>query len=413
LKKLFLVLLSFFILTGSQAQITGLEILGKRKKITVPFKYKQGFILIDINFASVLPLTFLFDTGAEHTLLFKKELSDILGIPYSRRVRVLGADLTKELYAQIARNVSLEIPNGIPVNRDILVLEENVYKLDQVSGVQIDGILGCSYFKDLVVEIDYRRQLITLIKPDNFKPPKKNFITFDLEISRSKPYIKTEVELLDSSVHNVKLLIDTGAAIPFLLHTNTSPSLRMPDRVISGNLGLGLGGVIQGYLGKVRSLKMKRLAFNNLLTSFQDLDLELFGDSSIVRNGLLGNKILDRFKVTLDLYRSKGYFSPIKKSFAKDFEYDKSGLVIIAVGHNLNEYFVKDVIKNSPAEEAGIHRGDQIKCIGIFSSKWFTLERILKKLRGKTGKGIKLTIIREGQKLKRTIVLRDLFEIGK
>ena len=296
LKKIFIVFLTLLFITSSGAQITGLELLGNKKKLNVPFSYGQGFILIDIIFSNVLPLTFLFDTGAEHTLLFKKDLSDILGIQYSRRVRVLGADLSKELYAQIARNIPIKIPNCHTISRDILILEEDIYKLDQIAGVQIDGILGSSFFNELVVQIDYRRQLLTLIKPQHFTPPRKNFVEYDIEILRAKPYLEAVVQLLDSTRHKVKLLIDTGAAIPFLLHTNTSPSLSMPEKIIDGNLGMGLGGIIQGYLGKVACLEMKNFEFKNLLTSFQDLDLELFHDSTIIRNGLLGNKILDRFK---------------------------------------------------------------------------------------------------------------------
>jgi hypothetical protein len=44
-----------------------------------------------------------------------------------------------------------------------------------------------------------------------------------------------------------------------------------------------------------------------------------------VRNGLIGNMLLERFEVFIDFHKAKLYLKA-KKNYNKDFEYDKSGM---------------------------------------------------------------------------------------
>ena len=82
------VVLLLIILPSPQlkAQVLGLELLDGKKEIEIDFSYEQGFILLDLKFSNTLPLKFILDTGAEHVILFKKEISDIF------RFRIRKAD---------------------------------------------------------------------------------------------------------------------------------------------------------------------------------------------------------------------------------------------------------------------------------------------------------------------------------
>jgi hypothetical protein len=92
--------------------------------------------------------------------------------------------------------------------------------------------------------------------------------------------------------------MDTGASIALLLYTDTHPQLKVPEKVIRSVLGRGLGGVIYGYLGRVRKLDFFGNSFNDVLTSYQELPI--IEDSTYMneRNGIIGNQLLDRFKLT-------------------------------------------------------------------------------------------------------------------
>ena len=393
------------------SQPIGTDILDGKTKIEIPFKYNLGFILVDVKIDKTLPLKFIFDTGAEHTIMFQKLMADLIDMNYTDKIKILGSDISGDVHALIARNIFLGLKNGKTVQRDILVLEEEIAKLREAIGEEIGGILGTSAFKGMVVRINYQKNKIILTHPLRFEPPKKNkgYESFDLEVVRNKAYLKTPILLQNGEKYTSTLLVDTGAAIPLLIHTNTDSSLVIPDVVIDGRLGFGLGGPIKGFLGKIRQLQLGPYQFDFPLTSFQDIDLETFKQSDLIRNGILGNKLLSRFDVIIDFFHKKLYLKPRKK-YNIDFKYDLSGLEIIAVGREFNEFVVKRVVKDSPAAEVDIRQGDRIKKIGIFGAHHYTLERIVNKLESKPGKKIKLKIERDGQILSKKFKLRDLFE---
>ena len=87
---------------------------------------------------------------------------------------------------------------------------------------------------------------------------------------------------------------------------------------------------------------------------------------------------------------------------------DRSGLFIIATGTNLDEYVVKDVIKGSAAEDAGILPGDIIHRFNGLTIRIFTLSDLNSRLSSSRKKKIKMVLIRDGVKMKKTIYLRDV-----
>ncbi len=396
-------------LTPISAQPIGTDLLGEKDQIEIPFDYTQGFILVDIEIDKTLPLKFIFDTGAEHTIMFHKIMADLINMDYSKKIKILGSDISNDVHALIARNIYIDLKKGETVTRDILVLEDEISKLRETIGEEISGILGTSMFKGMVLAIDYRKKKITITHPDKFVAPdkKKGFTEYDLTVIHNKAYLKTPVHLQNGNVYNSTLLLDTGAAIPLLIHTNTDSSLVLPDFVIDGRLGYGLGGPIKGFLGKVKRLNLSPYKFDFVLTSFQDIDLVAYEDALIVRNGILGNKLLSRFHVIIDFFSKKLYLKSHKK-YNDDFKYDLSGLEIVALGKDFKTFEVKFVLPNSPTSEVDIRPGDKIIKIGWLKSKHYTLEKLVKKLESRPGKRIKLKIDRNGEILTKKFCLRDL-----
>ena len=153
----------------SSSQSFGKEMLGKERQITLPFNFLSGFIVVDLVYDKTFPLRFVFDTGAEHTILFKKIYADLLGTKYDQRIKIYGADLTKNMTALIARERFIQLENTKAVKKDIVVMEQNLVDLEEVTGVKIVGILGGEYFRGLVIEIDYKKQKITILEVKQIK----------------------------------------------------------------------------------------------------------------------------------------------------------------------------------------------------------------------------------------------------
>ncbi|MBL0027495.1 MAG: PDZ domain-containing protein [Saprospiraceae bacterium] len=378
--------------------------------ITVPFAYSNGFIIIDVIFQKVLPLKFILDTGAENTILLKREYSDFLKVPYHKKIVLYGSDMSEEVTAYVCNGTYLQFFNTRSVRHNILVLEKDFVHLEEYVGSKVDGIIGAEFFKGMIIKIDFRKDELTLIDPRKFsKSSTKTYIPFDIEIINSKPYLNCVTEVKNGLEVKTKLLLDTGAALTALFHHNTDTLLNASGSIVKGSLGKGLGGDIEGFSGRIHRLNLGELYFNNLISSFQDLDSSLIKPEKVTRNGIIGTLLLERFDVIIDFATPKLYLRP-KKNYNKAFEFDRSGLTVFAFGPGLNKYYVKYVTDNSPAAEADIRPGDIIHKIGCWSYRWYSLRQVNHVLSGKIGKKVKIQIKRGEEKLKKEFILRDLFK---
>ena len=407
----FLATMYLFMLTMNlSAQTTGgynpIDLLQGRKKVSIPFQYINNFIILEVRMYGMIPVHLIFDTGAEHVILFKREYTDLLHVEYDKRIPILGSDLSRKIHALITRNALLEINGLAPGTADLLVLEEDYFDLEELVGYPIDGLLGGGFFRNLIINIDYRNQRLTLHNPNTFEKP-DGFISLPIRIKTNKPYVDAETTLQDGSVVTVDLLVDTGAGVPLLLHNNSNAALHLPSHVIKGKLGMGLGGYIEGYIGRISKLSVGEVQFPGVLTSFQDIDTEWLVDKDRFRNGILGNQLLSRFCVYFDYIHSQMMMRPYKKR-QEPFTMDRSGLIIFAYGVAFDQFIVRDVIPGSPAEEAGIMPDDVLSKIQGLPSHFYNLNTLNSILQKKPGKKIRLIVLRDQKYMKKTFYLRDL-----
>ena len=391
----------------SFGQWSDIALNGRKGHYEIPFTYQNNFIVIDLVFNGVFPLKFIFDTGAEHTILAKKEITDLLDVDYQRTFRIFGADLQTELTAYLASGISLQIEDVTAINRSILVLDEDYFKFQEFTGLNIHGLLGADFFRRFVVQIDYRKERIILIDPKKFSPPRKKYKEIDIAITRNKPYIETITETSPDTSIELRLLIDTGASLSLMLFTSSHPDLNVPENVIRSRIGIGLGGSIEGYLGRVHKFNFGEYQLGEVIANFQDV-LPLM-DTTLMknRNGLIGNGILERFDIYIDYIKGRLYLSPNKR-YNKKFKYDLSGITFIAGGEYFNEFTVQRVIENSPADLAGVKPGDKILKVNFWSTSLLNFSAIVKKFKKKPGKNINLILLRDGERVKVSFQLKEL-----
>ncbi len=406
--KIILGIIFIFTLSGkllAQSVISNID--KPSKEIEMPFERHGNYIILKVEFKNTLPLRFLFDTGAEHTILAKKEIAQMLNVQYDRSIDILGSDLHTPIKAYIARHVALDIM-GLQTKRDILVLDEDIFQFDKFVGLNIHGILGAEIFRNHIVKIDYRRQVLTVIAPEAFEPKMvKGYEKFDIDIYKSKPYLRTQIKVASDTVVNLKLLLDTGAGIPLLLYAHSTLGLSPPARTLASNIGSGLGGTLFGSIGRINNLNFGSIDIKQPLSYFQELDK--LGDTALIvgRSGILGNEILSRFTVIIDFPKAKLYLKK-EKSFKESYIFDRSGIAIIAAGKDLDRYFVNSVLPNSPASEAGLQENDEIMKIGWFPADFYSLPTVNSIFQSKVGKTIRLTVKRGNSRLIFKVKLREL-----
>jgi hypothetical protein len=402
-------LLSFAFLVSSSQLVAqpGYEILKDVKKIEIPFEYKQNLILVNVVFDRTFPLKFIFDTGAENTILAKRSITDLLGVPYEREFKVLGSDMKTMLTAYLVRGIHLKIGDMVAPNQSMLVLDEDYFNFEEMLGFQVHGILGADNFRGLIVKIDYEKQVITLTKSEATKEKYKGYQMLPIVVEKNKPYLKTIVKTQSDTLVNVKLLLDTGAMLSLLLNTDSHPGLKAPANSVSGNIGTGLGGFLFGHLGRVSLLSLGELQCSEVITNFQDLEVGM--DTALMqgRNGVIGNGVLSRFDVVIDYPHERLYLLP-NKHYQEEFNFDKSGLAVIASDPMLNKFVVHSVIAGSPADLAGVQAGDVIRWINYSPASMLSLERITQIFQRKEGKEIRLAVNRNGIKYKFRFKLKKL-----
>jgi len=394
------------LLSPLRGQLYPGDFLEGKKKVVIPFEYKHHFIVIPVRFQGILPLNFIYDTGSEYTILFKRLYTDILGMSYQKRIPILGADQGEELNALICRNVHLQISSLPEASQDILVLEQDLFNLEQLTGTPIDGIIGTNFFRNFIVEIDYRRRRMVIRDPKTFEPP-DGYSEIEVHFKNNKPYTMAPASIFRDTMLEMELLFDTGAGLPLLLHNNTHPGLELPEKTITGRIGMGLGGMMRGYIGKIHQLRLGEYSFDGLVTSFQDLEDPLVLNETKSRNGLVGNQLLSKFTMIIDFPRNRLYVKP-NRSFRKKIRFDRSGLTLFAVGPDLKQYLVQDVVEGSPADRAGILPGDRIIRFGAWPVSWSTLDKMTFKLQARVGKRIRMEVLRGGKSLKKVFYLEDL-----
>jgi hypothetical protein len=396
------------VVRGISAQ-AGFELPTSLRQVDIPFEYTNNFIIVTMLVNDALPLRFIFDTGAEHTILSKREVGDFLKIRYEREFKITGSDLKTELTAYLARQIKFEIPGKIIAPKeDILVLKEDYFRFEEYAGVNVHGILAGNAFSKFIFKINYQRKVITLYDRKHFKAKDlQGFQPFPIEILRNKIYLNTKLQVLRDSVATVKLLIDTGAGLPLLLFINTHPLLHPSANAIPTNIGMGLGGYLEGYTGRTYALELDSLSQYNVISYFQSTDSTQNVEYLNSRNGLIGNSLLNRYQVLIDYADSKIWLKPIK-NFRKAFVYDRSGLSFIASGSSLNEFTVQNVLPNSPAWNIDIRRGDELLKLGAIPASFLTLDDIQKVFQRKPGKTIKITLRRDGKRIKKRLILKDL-----
>jgi hypothetical protein len=380
--------------------------------VELPFEYENHFIIVQLVLNDILPLRFIFDTGAENTVLMDRTISDLIAVNYQRKVTIYGSDLRTKLTAHVAAGITFEFNDQLRIaNQTMLVLEEDYFRFDIFAGIQIHGILGADLLRRFVVKIDYQRRKITLQDPSRFRPPRSDtYKKIPVDFARHKPYLTLPGDLFDYQEQQLKLLMDTGASLSLLLYTNRQDSLaNLPDNLIPANIGMGLGGQLDGFVGRTARVQLGDYTLQNVITNFQDVSPLLEVDSTFLndRHGIVGNKILERFTLVIDYIREDIYLRSNRR-FSERFVYDRSGLGLAAGGNNFVRYIVINLIPNSPAAESGIFIGDEIKRINGMPTFMLDMEDIIRRLQRRPGKKIKLVIDRKGTKIKRQFRLRDL-----
>ncbi len=383
----------------------GYHIDNNSRRTSFDFKLVNNLILVPVTINDTLDLQFLLDTGVRSTLLID-EVGLFTRHEDARPVQIAGVGEQRHINAFVMDGLKISLPGITGTNQTMVVLQEDFLKLSTHLGVEVHGIIGYDFFNSFVVQINYSRHRIVVFNQGRFKQ-KRRHIDLPINVEFGRPYLSAKIIQDDLEEIDAKLLIDSGASHGILLEVDSDARLKLPDSVIQTIIGWGLGGELSGFLGRIKSIEIGTFEFEDILASFTEgySDPRLF--ESLGRRGSIGGEILSRFTTTYDFANELIYLRKNTK-FNRKFEFNLSGIDLVAEGKNYKTFRVLNVIDGSPASEADVLQGDIIlRANGQYAAQ-LSLGDLNSMMRLRPGRRIDLVIYREGEILNFRFRLRRL-----
>lgn len=421
---IFLLLVSNFIFSQEDTNW-----YSNKDKIKIPFDFSNNLIILDIQINKVI-LKVILDTGTEKNILFSFPNNDSIELYNPIKTKISGVGTGKAVDAIISSNNKLKIKEYEDNDFEVLILDANNMSFISKLGKEVNGIIGYSFFKNHLIEIDYDKKKIIIHKTRKYLHKKKfkKFSKLKIDLINNKPYIETNSTFSNQN-STLKLLLDTGLSDGLWIFKNDS--LKIPTQFLNDYLGFGLAGEIHGKRARIDKFQFSNFKFEEVLVAYPD-SLS-FNNINLVfgRNGSIGGEILKRFHLFIDYKESFLYMK--KSSFYTNlFHYNMSGIEVQHSGIepikeeirlnsasaevNLMEFLksnselrynykftlkpifvISNIRKNSPAAIIGLLPDDKIITINNKKAYNLTITKINDLFQSEDGKKIKMEVERDGK----------------
>ncbi len=379
----------------------------ERKSVSMHFKFINNLTIVPLIINDSDTLFFILDTGLNTAILSELSLSDSLALDYTRKVKLNGLGKGDPIDALHSVGNRFRMDGIVGNNQNIYVLLQNIFNLSSLLGTRVHGLLGYDLFKNFIIEVNYSRKIITFYNPAlyTYKNSKRS-TTFDIEMQNTKPFINAIIEQEDGSRIPVKLLVDMGASHALWLDPKTDDRIRIPEKTIHTYLGTGLNGQIHGSIGRINKLILGPYELEEPIVAYPDSLSTGLATRLDKRNGSIGSDVLRRFDVIIDYPNKKLTLTP-NHIFDKPFEMNMSGMEIESTIPGLPYYQITFIRKNSPADRAGLRRGDEVVSINDKSAFNLDINTIYDIFESRPGRKIKMTVRRNGERFRTIFYLED------
>ena len=352
----------FAVSTGAQQQFIT-EYRLDREAVEIPFEYSDHQIMVRVQVNDKKNLRFLFDSGAT-SLVLNKELG-ITGTHLADTQFHEAEGVTKA--EAIALGDLTLGEKGTQINvHNVAALLADLSQMSKLLGKHIDGIIGVNVMIGYIVEINYQKKVLQFYNARTFSvAPRRpdNEKTFLIDLHPANLIAPVSVMLTTGQLHakyDYDFLIDTGFG-GFASIANTSAQeagLLKNDtpRIVSTAFTL----TRQYSTSKIRA---DYLRFGSLDLTGRTVQIDFRNNDAYGQFGILGNRMLQNFRVTLDFAHRKLWLERViapEKEEPDDSDHPSLGIAIRGTGFS---FVVESVKPNSPAQRGGVRPGDVILSI--------------------------------------------------
>ncbi|WP_159584893.1 aspartyl protease family protein [Marinoscillum sp. 108] len=365
---------------------------------SIPFELFGDHMLIKVSVDNSEPLDFIFDTGSGLTVID----SDVAeGLKLSgKKIKMNEATTTVELI----KHNEIEI-DGFPMEKNIKVYATDLDHLEISLGRDIDGIVGYDLMHHHTIRINYENKTMDIY--EHGKGPKSgDAVPFVL--NTSIPTISGKVVLNNKEPHTGTFFIMSGAGTTLDFN---SPYAQKYD--VIHKTGKHYSYVVKGiteeetlhYEGHVLSLSFGNQVIKDLPIGISQANHGIQASPEV--SGIIGNKILSMYNITIDVPSKMLYFEK-NANFGQKLSVNCSG-IDLQLTPDKKRVLIHQVFEDSPASDAGIKLNDELITINDKSVAEFDLPDI-KDLLKKEGETVNLVIKQDGQEKSVSLTLRSLID---
>jgi hypothetical protein len=349
------------------------------------------------------PFSFVLDTGAGGISAVDQSVADSLGMQSTRLGAGGGAGedtvtfTSTEPAAFSVEGLSFgtQAALGLPLHR-----------IDAQWGKRKDGLFGGDLLSALVTRIDYEKKTVTFhdARSYEYRGPGERI---PMQVVQNFLFVEGQVFLYGSDKPiDALFLVDTGVRMTVFnspYSAEHSLPAQSPTR-LQGVTGCGIGGVSKGFVGRVRSIGLGSIVFENPAVTFSTDSAGALADTNFA--GIIGADFLERFTAVFDYSRSSMFLEK-NRAFGAPFEWDMSGIRFALNGKRFEAPVVFWVFDGSPAAEAGVKVGDIVTAIDGRPAASFTMES-LRTYMQREGAVVRLDLERGAEKKSVDLRLRKL-----
>ena len=385
---------------GGPTPVTWLATPGTAK---LPFDYRARHVWLKASVNGGPPEDFLFDTGASVTVI-DSGWAATHGLKTSGRMQAAGAGAAGG--ASFATLGSLRIAStakdGVELKDvKVAVLDVNP-SFEPMFWRSLAGVIGYDVISRFVVTVDYDDSLLVLHDPATWtyagteKP-------LAMIMNGTVPALMGKFDDTDPGLFR----LDVGSSSTVDVHAPFAQKTGLLNRMGKTTRfdGVGFGGSFSSDVGRLRSMSLGPYEWDDPVVTVAHATEGAFASEEFAGN--IGNRILERFRVTFDYERRQVYLEPGKRYGDRD-HLTRAGLLLT---RQAGKVTVESVLANSPAEHAGLRTGDQVLSVdGRDIAQWDLPEITMLFDEGEPGRKVPLRVSRGGQekqvKLKLAEVVR-------
>jgi len=364
----------------------------------VPAEVYGDHIFVPVRINGGRAVWFFLDSGAALSIV-SQEMAAKSGLTFGGAVRAQGTGAGSTSLG-MAQGVTLTLPGAeVP---PITVAVWNFSTLLPVLGRPWDGILGFDVISRVVVRLDYEHEQVTFIDPATFVASQRA-TALPVTFLGNLPVVRATIQIPGREPIETNCAIDSGAdglhlTTPFTVANQVPESI--PKQIAS--FAIGAGGGSRMFKGRLAGLQLGPYLLRAPIVGFSPHEeLGLLASADI--GALVGGEILKRFTITFDLPHHRILVQP-NSHFSDPFRTNESGLGLLAEGTDFHHFVVDSVEPGSPAERAGLRKGDVLTEIDGYQASELDLAKIDELFQPRHT--VQLTLQREGSILHAVLDIR-------